>query len=145
MLLLDCRAYSGVYCSLKLDFGLMLNCFSQVRSGENIIRSGLGRGHKIYYFWLHSGWVKRKRGIMGSGCQKLCSSGLYYTFNPLYFKRSFYLIMIWGGHVLLNKHILCHALYVIRSSVKICKWLLNFIPLWDWKRPQNVSLHASQW
>ena len=33
----------------------MLNCFGPVQSGENIIGSVRGRGHKIYYFSVRSG------------------------------------------------------------------------------------------
>ena len=90
--------YSRVYCSLKLElklkslistqnifhtsefsgrsgsklvnFGLMLNCFGPVRSGENIIGSVRGRGHKIYYFSVRSGSEQKITGQYGIGVPK---------------------------------------------------------------------------
>ena len=98
ILLLHCRAYSHVNCSLKLElklkslistqnifhtsefsgrsgsklvnFGLVLNCFGPVRSGENIIGSVRGRGHKIYYFSVRSGSGKKITGQYGVGVPK---------------------------------------------------------------------------
>ena len=97
-----CRAYSRLYCSLKLDlklkslistqnifhtsefsgqsgskivnFGLMLNCFGPVRSGENIIGSVRGRGHKIYYFSVRSESGKKITGQYGFGVPKTLPS-----------------------------------------------------------------------
>ena len=66
-----CRTYSGVYCSLKLvNFGLMLNYFGSVRSGENIIGSVQGRGHKIDYFSFQSGSGQKITGNYGVGVLK---------------------------------------------------------------------------
>ena len=65
------RAYSRVYCSLKLvNFGLMLNCFGPVRSGENIIWSVRDRGHRIYYFSVRSGSGQEITGRFGVGVPK---------------------------------------------------------------------------
>ena len=71
MLLLHCGAYSRVYCSLKLvQFGLMLICFGPVRSGENIIRSVRGRGHRIYFFSVQSGSGQKITGRFRVGVPK---------------------------------------------------------------------------
>ena len=55
--------FLGRFGSKLLNFGLMLNCFGPVRSGENIIGSVRGRGHKIYYFSVRSGSGQK---IMGA-------------------------------------------------------------------------------
>ena len=48
----------------------MLNCFGPVRSGENIIGSVRGRGHKIYYFSVRSGSGQKITGQCGVGVPK---------------------------------------------------------------------------
>ena len=52
------------------NFGLMLNCFGPVRSGENIIGSVRGRGHKIYYFSVRSGSGQKITGQCRFGVPK---------------------------------------------------------------------------
>ena len=65
------RVYSRVRCSLKLfNFGLMINFFGLIRSGQNIIGSLQGRGHKIHYFSVRSGSVQ-KRAFWGRGAKNL--------------------------------------------------------------------------
>ena len=49
---------------------MMLNCFGPVRSGENIIGSVRGRGHKIYYFSVRSGSGQKLTGHFGVGVSK---------------------------------------------------------------------------
>ena len=56
--------------SKLVNFGLMLNCFGPVRSGENIIGSVRGRGHKVYYFSVRSGSGKKITGQYGFGVPK---------------------------------------------------------------------------
>ena len=56
--------------SKLVNFGLMLDCFGPVRSGENIIGSVRGRGHKIYYFSVLSGSGKKITGQYGFGVPK---------------------------------------------------------------------------
>ena len=66
MLLLNCRAYSHIYYSLKLvDFGLMINCFGLIQSGQNIIRSAHSQDHKTYYFSVRSGSGQKITGYYG--------------------------------------------------------------------------------
>ena len=48
----------------------MLNFFGLVRSGENIIGSVRGRGHKIYYFSVRSGSGQKITGQYGVGVPK---------------------------------------------------------------------------
>ena len=61
---------SGRSGSKLVNFGLMLNCFGPVRSGENIIGSVRGRGHKIYYFSVRSGSGQKITGHYGVGVPK---------------------------------------------------------------------------
>ena len=62
--------FSGRSGSKLVNFGLMLNCFGPVRSGENIIGSVRGRGHKIYYFSVRSGSGQNITGQYGVGVPK---------------------------------------------------------------------------
>ena len=56
MLLLHCRVYSHVCGNLKLaNFRLMMNCFSPVQSGQNMIGLVRGRAIKFTIFWSGSG------------------------------------------------------------------------------------------
>ena len=69
MLLLHCKEYSQVCCSLQLvNFGLMITCSSPVQFGQNIIESVQGQSHKIHYFQVRSG--QKFMGHYGVGCQK---------------------------------------------------------------------------
>ena len=56
-------------CSLKLAdfrvFELMINCYGPVRSGQNIIGSVRGWGHKMYYFSVWSGSGQKITGHYG--------------------------------------------------------------------------------
>ena len=52
------------------NFGLMLNCFGPVWSGENIIGSVRGQGHKIYYFSVRSGSGQKITGQYRFGVPK---------------------------------------------------------------------------
>ena len=70
MLLIAGRIHAFIV-SLKLaNFGLMLNCFSPVWSGENIIGSVRGRAHTIYYFSIRSGSGQKITGHFGVGMPK---------------------------------------------------------------------------
>ena len=62
--------FSGRSGSKLVDFGLMLNCFGPVRSGENIIGSVRGRGHKMYNFSVRSGSGQKITGQYGIGVPK---------------------------------------------------------------------------
>ena len=62
--------FSGWSGSKLVHFGLMLNCFGPVRSGENIIGSVRGRGHKIYYFSVRSESGQKITGQFGVGVPK---------------------------------------------------------------------------
>ena len=63
--------FLGWFGSKLLNFGLMLNCFGPVRSGEYIIGSVRGRGHKIYYFSVRSGSGQNITGQYRFGVPKL--------------------------------------------------------------------------
>ena len=52
------------------NFGLMLNCFGPVWSGENIIGSVRGWGHKVYCFSVRSGSGQKIMGQYGVGVPK---------------------------------------------------------------------------
>ena len=62
--------FSGWSGSKLVNFELMLNCFGPVRSGENIIGSVRGQGHKIYYFSVRSGSGQKITGQYGVGVAK---------------------------------------------------------------------------
>ena len=62
--------FSGRFGSKLVHFWLMLNCFGPVRSGENIIGSVRGQGHKIYYFSVRSGSGQKITGQYGVGVPK---------------------------------------------------------------------------
>ena len=66
MLLLHCRVYSHVYCSLKfVSFGMTINCFGPVWSGQNIIGSVRGWAIKFIIFRSGPGWAKDNGEILG--------------------------------------------------------------------------------
>ena len=67
--------FSGRSGSKLVNFGLMLNCFSPVRSGKNIIGSVPGRGHKIYYFSVRSWSGQKITGQYGVGVPKALPRG----------------------------------------------------------------------
>ena len=71
MLLLHCRAYSHVYCSLKLvNFRVDAKLFQSGLVRGNYIGSVQGRGHMIYYFSVRSGSGQKKRGRFVVGVTK---------------------------------------------------------------------------
>ena len=67
--------FSGRSGSKLVNFGLMLNCFSPLWSGENIIGLVRDRGCKIYYFSVRSGSGQKitayNRAIRGRGAKNL--------------------------------------------------------------------------
>ena len=72
----------------------MLNCFGPVRSGENIIGSVRGRGHKIYYFSVWSGSGQKITGQYGVGVPKTLPRRTLYYIHTTY-RMSDHIVSYW--------------------------------------------------
>ena len=73
------------YCSQDLLIVGLINCFGVVQSGQKIIGSVRGRGHKIYYFSVQSGLGQKITGHYRVGVPKTLApkdSKRYHNLRP---------------------------------------------------------------
>ena len=118
---------------LKLvNFGLLLNCFSLVRSGENIIGSLWGRSHKIYNFLVRSG-----SGQYGVGVPKTLPRRTLCVTQTNFFKKCH-----WKWFVLTHRfccNLLQTSWWLLSSKCNCFKcWLHSDCPAGSW----YAKLHA---
>ena len=98
----------------------MLNCFGPVRSGENIIGSVRGQGHRIYYFSVLSRSGQKITGRFGVGVPKTLP-------------RKTLVSLIAFDHVLymsMHDAFFCITIFMLSTCYLI--WMSKTAILWYW-------------